>query len=144
TARFKQLLDREENQGLYTEAFYSGFQSKISEVKRQFLSFLLEVAARYEKVAAYGAAAKGNTLLNFSGVRPDLLPYVVDRNPSKQGRYLPGSRIPILSEDHLKKDQPQWIIILPWNLREEISTQLAYARDWGAQFVTAVPSLAIF
>lgn len=144
TERFKHLLAQEQEKGLQTLSFYAGFQSKITEVKRQFLSFLLEAAKRQEKVAAYGAAAKGNTLLNFSGVRPDLLAYVVDRNPSKQGRYLPGSRIPILNEDHLKNDQPKWIVILPWNLRGEISTQLAYARDWGAQFVTAVPSLTVF
>lgn len=144
TERLRQLLAKEQSQGLQTQAFYSGFQAKISTVKQQFLAFLLKAAERGEKVVGYGAAAKGNTLLNFSGVRSDLLSYVVDRNPSKQGRYLPGSRIPILSEDRLKEDRPQWIVIFPWNLRDEIVKQLAYARAWGAQFVTAVPALAIF
>ncbi|HSW70958.1 MAG TPA: class I SAM-dependent methyltransferase [Gammaproteobacteria bacterium] len=144
TPGLQRLLDQEQQQGLQTKTFYENFQTKITAVKQQFLSFLLNAAARQEKVVAYGAAAKGNTLLNFAGVRPDLLAYVVDRNPSKQGRYLPGSRIPILSEENLKRDKPQWIVILPWNLREEIATQLAYAREWGAQFVTAIPSLTYF
>lgn len=144
TERLRSLLQQEQSLGMLSPDFYTRFQAKISAVKQQLLNFLLTAAARGETVAGYGAAAKGNTLLNFSGVRPDLLPYVVDRNPSKQGRYLPGSRIPIYSENELKKDRPKWIMILPWNLREEISAQLAYAREWGAQFVTAVPSLSIF
>ena len=93
---------------------------------------------------AYGAAAKGNTLMNYAGIRPDLIPYVVDRNPAKQGRYMPGSRIPIVPEKHIRESQPDFIVILPWNLREEVMTQLAYARDWGCEFVTAIPSLEIF
>jgi hypothetical protein len=94
-------------------------------------------------VAAYGAAAKGNTVLNFAGVRPDLLPYVVDRSPAKQGKFMPGSRIPIVDETHLKVHQPDRILILPWNLRQEVMPQLAYVRQWGGQFVTALPALAV-
>ncbi|MFA7638239.1 MAG: methyltransferase C-terminal domain-containing protein, partial [Parvibaculum sp.] len=92
---------------------------------------------------AYGAAAKGNTLINFAGIRPDLIPYVVDRAASKQGKYMPGSRIPIVDEAHLQTDRPEIIVILPWNIREEVVIQLAYARDWGARFVTAVPELEV-
>ena len=94
-------------------------------------------------MAAYGAAAKGNTLLNFAGVRPDLLPYVVDRNPAKQGKYMPGSRIPIVAEDRLQQHKPDIVVILPWNLRDEVIMQLGYVRDWGGRFVTAVPELQV-
>jgi hypothetical protein len=92
-------------------------------------------------VAGYGAAAKGNTLLNYAGIRPDLLPYVVDASPHKQGRYLPGSRIPVVCEDRIRETRPDYVLILPWNLREEIQAQLAYIREWGGKFVTAVPAL---
>ena len=91
----------------------------------------------------YGAAAKGNTLLNYAGVRPDLLPWVVDRNPTKQDKYMPGSRIPIVAETRLQKAKPEFVIILPWNLRKEVMTQLAYIREWGGRFVTAVPRLEV-
>ena len=94
-------------------------------------------------MAAYGVAAKGNTLLNFAGVLPDLLPYVVDLNPAKQGKFLPGSRIPIMDEARLKETKPQYIIILPWNIKAEIISQLIYVREWGGKFVTAVPRLKI-
>ena len=110
-------------------------------MKNDFLAFLLDAKRADKKVAAYGAAAKGNTLLNYAGVRPDLLPYVVDRNPAKQGKFLPGSRIPIVGEDRLREERPDWVVLLPWNLKEELTKQLAYIRDWGGQFVTAVPRL---
>jgi len=92
------------------------------------------------KVGAYGAAAKGNTLLNFAGVRPDLLPYVVDKNPAKQGKFLPGSRIPIVDEAHLRQQRPDRVLILPWNLRSEVAEQLNYIREWGGHLVIAVPT----
>jgi len=91
----------------------------------------------------YGAAAKGNTLLNYAGVRPDLLPFVVDRNPVKQGRFLPGSRIPIVEEGRLSEVRPDHVLVLPWNLRPELEESLAYVREWGCSFVTAVPELRI-
>ncbi len=137
------LRERERAAGMQTDAFYSGFQPKAEQLKNDLLRFLLDVKRDQRKVGAYGAAAKGNTLLNFSGVRPDLLPYVVDRNPAKQGRFMPGSRIPILDEAQLKADRPDYILILPWNLRDELTAQMSYARDWGARFVTAVPSLRV-
>ena len=135
------LLDRELAAGVATPGFYAGFQERAERVKDDLLAYLIDCKRKGVSVAAYGAAAKGNTLLNFAGVRPDLLPYVVDRNPEKQGKYLPGSRIPILDEEHLRARRPGRILILPWNLREEITGQLAYAREWGARFVTAIPSL---
>jgi hypothetical protein len=96
------------------------------------------------KVGAYGAAAKGNTLLNFSGVKPDLIPYVVDRNPAKQTQYMPGSRIPIVHESRLIEDRPDIVVILPWNLRDELTKQLGYVKDWGGRFVTFVPELTVW
>lgn len=103
--------------------------------------FLIEQKRAGKKVAAYGAAAKGNTLLNYAGVKPDLLPYVCDAALSKQGKFMPGSRIPILPSAALKEDRPDYVLIIPWNLREEIMAQLAYIREWGGRFVTAVPEL---
>ena len=137
------LLEREAAAGMNKAAYYRGFQEQANKVKNDFLVFLLEAARQGKTVAAYGAAAKGNTLLNYAGIRPDLLPYVVDKNPNKQGKYLPGSRIPIVSEDHLRKQRPDYVVILPWNLKAEIMEQLSYVRDWGGRFVTAVPELQI-
>ncbi len=143
TNRVAQMLVREKASGMDTLDFYVGFQSKADCVKNEFLAFLIEAKRAGRKVAAYGAAAKGNTLLNYAGVRPDLLPYVVDRNPSKQGRYLPGSRIPIAVESRIRDDRPDYVVILPWNLREEVVAQLDYIREWRGQFVTAVPTLEL-
>jgi SAM-dependent methyltransferase len=142
--RVAKIMQRERESQLDDKAGYAGFQDKTERVKNVFLYFLLDAKTRGRTVVAYGAAAKGNTLLNFAGVRPDLLSYVVDRNPAKQGKFLPGSRIPIVGEDYLRLTRPDAILILPWNLKTEIIEQLSYARDWGAQFVTAVPQLAIF
>ena len=137
------LLQREREARLDSTAGYAGFQAKADEVKDAFLRFLLDARRQGRTVAAYGAAAKGNTLLNYAGVRPDLLPYVVDRNPAKRGKYLPGSRIPIVDEGHLRATRPDTIVVLPWNLKAEVGEQLSYARDWGAHFVTAVPELVV-
>ena len=138
-----QLLAIETKAGITTPAFYSGFQAKADKVKDDFLRFLIDAKRAGKTVAAYGAAAKGNTLLNYAGVRPDLLPYVVDRNPAKQHKFLPASRIPIVDEIQLQQTQPDYVLILPWNLRTEIMAQLAYIRDWGGQFVTAVPYFTV-
>lgn len=139
----QQLLEEERNVGISTPEFYSGFQNKADKVKNDLLRFLLEAKQQTKKVIAYGAAAKGNTLLNYAGVRPDLLEWVIDRNPAKQNKYLPGSRIPIVTEDILTQEKPDYILILPWNLKKEVQSQLDYAHDWGAKFVTAVPELSI-
>ena len=143
TRNVAQLLKTEADAGMATATFYSGFQTRAEKVKDDLLAFLIEAKHQGLKVAAYGAAAKGNTLLNFAGVRPDLLPYVVDRNPAKLGKFMPGSRIPIVDQAHLKVHQPDRILILPWNLQLEVMAQLAYVRQWGGQFVTAVPALAV-
>jgi SAM-dependent methyltransferase len=141
SGRVDALLRREAQAGMLETDFYADFQARTDKVKNDFLAFLLEMKREGKRVAAYGAAAKGNTLLNYAGVRPDLIPFVVDRNPAKQGKYLPGSRIPIVGEERLKEARPDCIVLLPWNLREEVMAQLAYARVWGARFVTAVPVL---
>ncbi len=121
--------------------FYQNFQGEAERVKDDLLLLLIDAKRRGLKVGAYGAAAKGSTLLNFAGIRPDLLPYVVDKNPAKQGRYMPGSHIPIVPESHLQTHRPDCILILPWNLREEVMAQLAYVREWGGIFVVAIPRL---
>ena len=137
-----ELLQREQQAGITSPAFYAGFQAKTNRVKDDFCAFLIEAKRQGKRVAAYGAAAKGNTLMNYAGVRPDLLAFVVDRNPAKQDKFMPGSRIPIVAEDRLKSDRPDYVVILPWNLRAEVMQQLDYIRAWGGQFVTAVPSLS--
>ena len=137
------LLERETAAGMDRAAYYSGFQEQANKVKNDFLAFLLKAVREGKTVAGYGAAAKGNTLLNHAGVRPDLLPYVVDKNPNKQGKYLPGSRIPIVPEDDLREQRPDYVVILPWNLKAEIMEQLSYIRDWGGRFVVAIPCLDI-
>jgi SAM-dependent methyltransferase len=137
------ILERETAAGLSSAAAYAGFQARAQRVKNDFLAFLIDAQRQGKRVAAYGAAAKGNTLMNFAGVRPDLLAFVVDRNPAKQGKYMPGSRIPIMAEDRLRQDKPDHIVILPWNLKTEVMAQLEYARAWDALFVTAVPQLEI-
>lgn len=143
TSAVTALLQAELTAGVTTPAFYATFQRSAETVKDDLLLFLLDARRDGLKVGAYGAAAKGNTLLNFAGIRPDLLPYVVDLNPAKAGSYMPGSRIPIVTQDRLRADRPDRILILPWNLRDEVVTQLAYARDWDARFVVAVPSLQL-
>ncbi len=143
-ARVAQLLATEAAAGLLGEGVYSDFQPQALRIKRELLSFLLQCQADGLTVGAYGAAAKGNTLLNFAGVRPDLLPYVVDKNPAKQGQYLPGSRIPIVNEARLRAHRPDRVLILPWNLRDEVAVQLDFVREWGGQFAVAVPRLEIF
>jgi 2-polyprenyl-3-methyl-5-hydroxy-6-metoxy-1,4-benzoquinol methylase len=137
------VLQLEATAGMTTPAFYREFQDRAEKVKDDLVLFLIDAKRKRLKVGAYGAAAKGNTLLNFAGIRPDLLPYVVDKNPAKQGKYMPGSRIPIVDEAHLKTHRPDLVLILPWNLREEVMAQLAYVREWGGEFVTAVPALEV-
>jgi C-methyltransferase C-terminal domain len=135
------LLDEERRAGMENEAFYGDFQRQAERIKDELLTFLIDAKRQGLRVGAYGAAAKGNTLLNFAGVRPDLIEFVVDRSPGKQGRYMPGSRIPIVDEAHLRQARPDRIVLLPWNLRSELMQQLDYARQWSARFVTAVPRL---
>jgi len=143
TERVGNLLKTEKTAGITRMVFYTDLQTRAEQVKNDLLGFLLDAKHRGLSVAAYGAAAKGNTLLNFAGVRPDLLSYVADRNPAKQGKFMPGSRIPIVDETYLQRSQPDRVLILPWNLRDEVMNQLDYIRQWGGRFVTAIPQLRI-
>jgi len=138
-----ELLRREVQLGMLDANYYKGFQARADKVKNRLVTFLLDVKHQGKTIAAYGAAAKGNTLINYSGVRSDLLPFVVDRNLAKQGKYMPGSRIPIVDESWLRQEKPDYVVILPWNLKSEIVNQLAYIQNWGGQFVIAVPQLDV-
>ena len=138
-----ELLHREAQAGILSADYYTDFQAKTDQVKNDFFAFLLKAKRQGKTVAAYGAAAKGNTLMNYTGIRPDLISFVVDLNPAKQGKAMPGSRIPIVDESRLQQEKPDYIVILPWNLKVEVILQLEYVRDWGGRFVTAVPSLRI-
>jgi len=137
------LLAREADKGMASASFYEGFQAKTNRVKDDFIRFLLDAKAAGKSVAAYGAAAKGNTLMNYAGIRPDLISFVVDRNPAKQDKFMPGSRIPIVAESQLQVAKPDYVVILPWNLKQEVVKQLDYIHAWGGRFVTAVPSLRV-
>lgn len=138
------LLAAECAAGMDRIGFYTAFQPRIESIKDDLLSFLIDAKRKGLRVVGYGAAAKGNTLLNFAGVRADLLAYVVDRNPHKVGKRLPGSRIPVVAEHHLQADRPDIVLILPWNLSDEIVAQLSYVREWQGRFVRAIPSLSVF
>lgn len=141
--RVDELLQREANAGMLSAQYYASFEAKTNQIKNDFLAFLLEAAHQGKTVAAYGAAAKGNTLMNYAGIHPDLISFVVDRNPAKQGKYMPGSRIPIVEEAALQAKKPDYVVILPWNLKAEVTQQLDYIRAWGGKFVTAIPELRI-
>jgi hypothetical protein len=142
--RVDHLISEETMAGMTSIDFYCGFQEHAEKVKNDFLKFLIEKKDQGKLVVGYGAAAKGNTLLNFAGVKSDLVKYVVDRSPHKQNKFMPGSRIPIVSEDRLKLDKPDYVVIFPWNLSAEIAEQLKYLSFNESQFVTAVPELLIF
>lgn len=137
------MLEKELSTGMKKISYYADFQIKANKVKNDLLQFLLEIKRSNKTIMAYGAAAKGNTLLNYAGIRPDLLPTVVDLNPNKQNKYMPGSRIPIVNESDIKNSQPDYVLILPWNLRDEVKEQLSYIREWNGKFVTAVPELQV-
>jgi SAM-dependent methyltransferase len=137
------ILEAELNGGLQSLQTYLDFQAKAEKVKDDLLHFLIEKKRQGEKVIAYGAAAKGNTLLNYAGVKPDLLEFVCDAAPSKQGKFMPGSHIPILSPDKLAQHTPDYVLVLPWNITEEVMQQNADLRKSGTKFIVAVPSLKI-
>jgi len=141
--RVAALLEKEIGKGMTGLAYYDHFQQKALSVKMDLLQFLIEQKKAGKAVAAYGAAAKGNTLLNYCGVKNDLVEFVVDANPHKQDKWLPASHIPVVAEPHLKARKPDYVLILPWNLRAEITQQLAYIRDWGGKFVIPIPQLEI-
>lgn len=139
----KILIEKEESRGLKTMVYYRDFQEKTDQIKYDFLNFLIEQKKNNKKVVAYGAAAKGNTLLNYCGVRKDLIDFVVDASPYKQGKYLPGSHVPVVNEQEIKKCRPDYVLILPWNIKEEIMAQLDYIRAWKGKFVIPIPHVSV-
>jgi SAM-dependent methyltransferase len=143
TAAVAALLSEEERYGLTRLPTYSGFQARADRVRDEFRGFLIEQERSGKRVAGYGAAAKGNTLLNYAGIKPDLLPYVCDAAPSKQGKFLPGSHIPVLPPAALQERRPEVVVILPWNIADEVIAQHAYIRTWGGRFVTAGPNFNV-
>jgi SAM-dependent methyltransferase len=143
SARVKAVRDAEEAAGLHTAEGHQGFAGEVLRIKSDLVEFLVAAARDGKSVAGYGAPGKGNTLLNHCGIRSDLLSYTVDRSPVKQGKFLPGTHIPIYAPERLAATKPDYILVLPWNLRDEISEQLAYTRDWGARLVFPIPALEV-
>jgi hypothetical protein len=143
TANVQLLLDKELSYGIDTIEYYKGFTQKAFKAKIQLLEFLIKQKKQNKKVVAYGAAAKGNTLLNYCGIKNDLIDFVVDANPHKQNKFLPASHIPVLNENEIKKTKPDFVLILPWNLKSEITSQLSYIKDWGGKFVIPIPETEI-
>jgi hypothetical protein len=143
TQRVQDVLAREKAAGLHELAGYTEFARRVAQVRRDLLRFLVDAAAAGKTVVGYGAPGKGNTLLNHCGIRPDLLAYTVDRNPYKHGRYTPGTRIPILPPEQIAVDRPDYVLVLPWNLRAELTEQLSYVGEWGGKLVFPIPHLEI-
>ncbi len=144
TGNVGRLLAAERAAGLDRIETYRGFEAKVRRTKRSLLSFLIASKERGVSTVGYGAPAKGNTLLNYCGVRTDLVDYTVDMSPLKQGRFLPGTRIPIHAPDKLRETRPDYVLILPWNLKEEIAGQIAYVHDWGGQLVVPIPRVEVY
>lgn len=139
----RRLRDTEKTAGLADLATYLDFADRAPTAKRELLSFLVAAKADGKRIAAYGAPAKGNTLLNYCGIREDFIDYTVDRSPAKQGRFLPGTHIPVFSPDRISETRPDYVLILPWNLRDEIVQTMAHIRDWGGQFVVPIPQVEV-
>ena len=138
------VLAEEAGRGLHSLEGHRGFADAVATVKRNLVTFLAEASGAGKRVVGYGAPGKGNTLLNHCGIRSDLVRYTVDRNPHKQGMYLPGTHIPILAPEAIARDRPDYVLLLPWNLRREISEQLSYVREWGGRLVVPIPALDIW
>jgi hypothetical protein len=138
------LLAHEERCGMRRLDYYASFNEKVMQVKRSLLEFLIQARREGKSIAGYGAPGKGNTLLNYCGIRTDFIGYTVDRNPYKQGKFLPGTHIPILPPETIAETRPDYVLILPWNLRDEIVTQMFFIRDWGGRFVVPIPALQVF
>jgi hypothetical protein len=141
--RVEELLARERAAGLDRLETYAAFDEQVRATKRDLLEFLIAARREGKQVVGYGAPAKGNTLLNYCGVRGDFLDYVVDLSPHKQGLYLPGTRLPIHAPDRIAETEPDYVLILPWNLRDEIVEQMAHVCEWGGRFVTPVPTVQV-
>jgi SAM-dependent methyltransferase len=143
TSRVSELRAREEKYGFRQLATYARFEEQVKEVKRKLLEFLIQARRKGKTVAGYGAPGKGNTLLNYCGIRTDLLDYTVDRNPYKHGKFLPGTHIPIFAPEKIREARPDYVLILPWNLKSEIVSQLSYIGEWGGQFVVPIPEAEV-
>ncbi|HZH39643.1 MAG TPA: methyltransferase C-terminal domain-containing protein, partial [Gemmatimonadales bacterium] len=140
SGRVEELRAREQRAGVDTVAYYRSFGAQVEETKRALLDFLIDVKRQGKRVAGYGAPGKGNTLLNYCGVGKDFLDFTVDRNPHKHGKYLPGTHIPILPPEALAERRPDYILILPWNLKDEIAAQLSFVREWGGRCLVPIPT----
>ncbi|WP_157248865.1 class I SAM-dependent methyltransferase [Nonomuraea typhae] len=143
SSRVADVLEREKAAGLHDISGYVNFAARVAKVRRDLLRFLIDAAEAGKTVVGYGAPGKGNTLLNHCGIRPDLLAYTVDRNPYKHGRFTPGGRIPILPPESIEADKPDYVLVLPWNLRDELVEQLSHVRDWGGRLVFPIPRLEV-
>jgi 2-polyprenyl-3-methyl-5-hydroxy-6-metoxy-1,4-benzoquinol methylase len=142
--RVRAMLSREAEAGFDRLESYASFDERVKETKRKLLAFLIKAKRNGKAVAGYGAPGKGNTLLNYCGIRSDFLDYTVDRSPHKQGKFLPGTHIPIFHPDKIKETKPDYVLILPWNIKTEIMEQTGYIRGWGGQFVVPIPEVRIF
>jgi C-methyltransferase C-terminal domain len=137
------MIEKERRHGLHRLDTYRAFDDSIQVIKRHLLRFLIDAREQGRQVVGYGAPAKGNTLLNYCGIRGDLLAYTVDANPRKQGRYLPGTHIPIFVPERIAETRPDYVLILPWNLRGEIIKQMEHIRSWGGKFVLPIPEVQV-
>ena len=143
-AAIGELLAREKTAGLTRMGFYDSFSDKVAETKRGLLETLIRIKREGRTVCGYGAPGKANTLLNYCGIRTDFLDYTVDRNPYKQGKFTPGTRIPIFSPDRIRETKPDYLLILPWNLKDEIIAQMSYIREWGGRFIVPIPEVKVY
>jgi SAM-dependent methyltransferase len=144
SVRVGRLIDKEKKAGLLDLKTYFDFGEGIESTKRRLLRFLIGIKDKGKRIVGYGAPAKGNTLLNYCGIRSDFLNYTVDRSPHKQNKYLPGTHIPIRHPDVIKEDKPDYVMVLPWNIKDEVMEQMAYIRDWGGQFVIPIPKVRVY
>jgi len=144
TERARELAEREEKAGFNRLETYFSFDEKVKETKRKVMTFLIEAKRAGKSIAGYGAPGKGNTLLNYCAIRTDFIDYTVDRNPYKHGKFLPGTHIPIFAPDKIRQTKPDYVFILPWNLKNEIREQLSYIREWGGKFVVPIPEVEVF
>jgi hypothetical protein len=139
-----ELIERETSKNFTNVKYYLNFGDKLRGAKRNILEFMIGLKKEGKTIVGYGAPAKGNTLLNYCGIRTDFIDFTVDRSPHKQGHYLPGTRIPIFHPDKIMEERPDYLLILPWNLKEEIMGQMAHIRDWGGRFVVLIPDVQVY
>lgn len=142
--RVKELLKRESEAGMSTLSFYKNFEKSVQHAKRKILEFFIRAKNDGKRIAGYGAPGKGNTLLNYCGIRTDFIDYTVDRNPHKQGNFLPGTLIPIYGPEKIRETKPDYVFILPWNLKEEIMESMSFIQEWGGKFVVPIPEIKIY